>query len=128
MVTVFINLYQQSNKDYSLPANLVDDRYKIECLKSVAPDDGEAICQQGRYSITCPDESWKEVVDKLRLSGKSLIYSVVQESVYGDTIIQQAGELNSKVNHYTTRFGDGKQVFSFWFEECLMAQRYLMAA
>lgn len=128
MATVFVNLYPPVNGDYSLPAQWFGANTKIECLKALAPDDGEALCPRGQYSIACPDEDWRAVVEALRLGGKGLVYSVVLVSASGETVIQEAGELNSKVGHYTTRTGDSRAVFAFWFEESLLAQRALLAA
>ena len=119
MATIYIKLYDTLNDNLFLPLELLDFHCEIECLKGVGPDDGEAVVYEGKYSITCPDLEWRGVIDTLRESGVSLVYTVVQKGARGESLIQEAGELNSQVKHYTTRHSDRKLVFSFWFGDCL---------
>ncbi|MEI7866386.1 MAG: hypothetical protein WCI11_00735 [Candidatus Methylumidiphilus sp.] len=115
MATLYIKLYDTLNNDLHLPMELLDLQCEIECLKGIGPDDGEAVRHEGKYCITCPDSEWKDVISTLSESGISLIYSVLLKGARGESIIQEAGELNSQVKHYTTRQSDRKQVFAFWF-------------
>ncbi len=128
MAAVYVNLYHRLNVDLSLPRSIIDSGYAVECLKDMAPDDGEAISVSGKYCITCADDAWKAVIEKLRLSGRGLVYSVVLSSPDGETFILEAGELNSEVEHYSTRLRDSKQIFNFWFEDFLPGTIHLHAA
>lgn len=119
MTTVYINLYPRFNTSLSIPVDLLVQGFEVECLKGVAPDDGEANYQQGKYRIDCPKEDWKAVIEWLRECGKSLVYSVVTTSADGEMDVIESGELNSDVAHYTTRLCNRRQVFEFWFEDCL---------
>ena len=128
MAIVYIKLYQPLHGGLPLPWNRFGSRCQIEYLKSAAPDDGEAISHQGRYSISCPDEEWQDVVEKLKESGESLVYSVVKKGADGEASIVEAGELNSDVLHYTTRSHNRKRIFAFWFEDCLPERQLRLAA
>jgi hypothetical protein len=122
MATVFIKLYHPSNDAPPL-ASLRGAHCEIGYLKSIAPDDGEAVGHEGRFSIACPDEEWQEVLERLKQSGESLVYSVVQQGVNGESNIAEAGELNAEVLHYTTRSNNRKQIFAYWFQDCLPEQQ-----
>ncbi len=128
MATVYIKLYRPLNDALPFSKSLFNSRCEIEYLKSAAPDDGEAIGHQGRYGIACPDAEWQDVVEKLKESGESLVYSVVKKGSDGKEIIAEAGELNSDVLHYTTRSRNRRQIFAFWFEDCLPERQLSMAA
>ena len=119
MATIYIKFYDTLNNDLYLPLELIDFHYEIECLKNIGPDDGEAVSQEGKFSITCPDLEWRSVIDTLRDSGASLVYTVMLKDKQGEPFLREAGELNSQVKHYTTRHRDRKLVFSFWFGDCL---------
>jgi len=119
MTAVYINLHSHLNSSLSLPVGLLAHGFKIECLKGVAPDDGEANRQQGKYRIDCPEHGWKDLIEWLRESGKSLVYSVVATGADGEAEVIEAGELNSGVAQYTTRLGNRRQLFASWFEDCL---------
>jgi hypothetical protein len=123
MLIIYFKLYHVWNTDLPLPKNLFDRRYEIEHIKCAAPDDGEVLTNQGRFGVACPDGDWASVVEKLRQSGVSLVYSVVRLAENGEISIVEAGELNSEVRHYTTQNNDGKQIFMFWFEDCLPRRR-----
>ncbi len=125
MVAVYVN---QLNADLSLAQALREADYSIEYLKCTAPDDGEVISDSGKYCITCADQVWKDVVERLRQSGKSLVYSVVLTGHDGDPIVLEAGELNSEMEHYTARLKDGDQMFAFWFEDCQPERKRRLAA
>lgn len=128
MTTVYIKLYRPSNDNLLLAKTLLGSHCEIEYLKAAAPDDGEAISHQGRYGIACPDGEWKDVVERLKQSGESLVYSVVHEGADGEINIAEAGELNSDVRHYTTRSNNRRQIFAFWFEDCLPGRPLRLAA
>ena len=128
MATIYVKLYDTLYNDLYLPLELLDLHCEIEFLKNVGPDDGEAVSDEGKYSITCPDLEWRSVIEALKDSGISLFYTVVLEGANGESILQEAGELNSQVKHYTTRHKDRKLVFSFWFGDCMpFAQAGLVA-
>ena len=59
------------------------------------------------------------MIEWLRESGKSLVYSVVATDADGEADVIEGGELNSDVAHYTTRLFNRRQLFWFWFEDCL---------
>ena len=59
MTAVYINLYPHLNASLSLPFDLLAQGFEIECLKGVAPDDGEPKHQQGKYRIDCPESGGK---------------------------------------------------------------------
>lgn len=128
MATVYVKLYHPLNNYPPLSKNLFDCRCEIVYLKSTTPDDGEAISHQGRYGIACPDDEWQSVIETLKQSGDSLVYSVIQEDANGAITIAEAGELNSDVCHYTTRSNNRKQIFAFWFEDCLPDRTLRLAA
>jgi hypothetical protein len=128
MAIVYIKLHRPLHDDLPLSRSLFDSRCEIEYLKSAAPDDGEAISHQGRYGIACPDSEWQDVVETLKQSGESLVYSVVKQGADGEVNIAEAGELNSEVLHYTTRSHNRKQIFAFWFEDCLPERQLRRAA
>jgi hypothetical protein len=128
MATIYIKLYDTLNKDLYLPSELLGFHCEIECLKNIGPDDGEAVRHEGKYSISCPDLEWKQVIEALRESGASLVYTVMMKGFRGESIIQEAGELNSQVKHYTTRYSDRKQVFAFWFGDCFPFAQPSLAA
>ena len=120
MTDMYLNLlYPHRNATLSLPADLLAKGFEIECLKEVAPDDGEANGQPGKYRIGCPDQGWKALLEWLRESGRSLVYSVVATGADGKADVIEAGELNSDVAHYTTRACNRRQLFGFWFQDCL---------
>ena len=119
MATIYIKLYDTLYNDLYLPLELLDFHCEIDFLKNIGPDDGEAVSNEGKYSITCPDLEWRSVIEALKESGTSLVYSVVLKGRQGESILQEAGELNSQVKHYTTRHKDRKLVFSFWFGDCM---------
>jgi hypothetical protein len=129
MATVYINMFRTSLRHAAyLPARLLAGPYRVECLKSAAPDDGEALEAQGKYRVECPDAEWQEVLEILRDSERSLVYSVVLEAANGESIICEAGEMNSTVQHYTTRMGNARRLFAFWFDEELSGQVGRLAA
>jgi len=129
MATVYIKLYEHMNSDLSLPRGLLyADEYQVECLKHTAPDDGEALGRPAKYRIGCAEDGWKDVLDILRDSEISLVYSVVTETANGEAAIREAGEMNSTVQHYTTRQGDAKQLFAFWFAGDLPGRTLALAA
>jgi hypothetical protein len=128
MATIYIKLYDTMSSDFCLPMELLDLQCEIECLKDISPDDGEAVRHEGKYCITCPDFEWKDVISTLADSSVSLIYTVVLKGARGESIIQEAGELNSQVKHYTTRYSDRKQVFAFWFGDFLRFRPTSLAA
>lgn len=127
MTTVYIKLYEDLNSDLSLPRSLADE-YKVECLKHSTPDDGEAMAQPAKYRIECAGDDWKDILDILRDSGKSLVYSVLTDTSNGGFAVCEAGEMNSTVRHYTTRLGDAKQLFAFWFAADVPSQPMPLAA
>jgi len=128
MATIYIKLYDTLNNDLYLPLELLDFNCEIDYIKNIGPDDGEAVSNEGKYSITCPDLEWRSVIDALKDSGASLIYTVVLKGAKGEPLLKEAGELNSQVKHYTTRQKDRKLVFSFWFGDCMpFAQAGLVA-
>lgn len=129
MATVYIYLYDHLNADLSLPRSLLDcGQYKVECLKGAVPDDGEVLCREGKYRIECPRDSWKEVLDILRDSETSLVYSVVVDAANGGWIVRESGEMNSTVRHYTTRLGNARQLFAYWFGDDLPVWQAPLAA
>jgi len=128
MATIYINVYERLSIAPSLPGRLYASRFQVEYLKGVAPDDGEAIGRNGKYRIECPDEEWREVLEILKDSGKGLVYSVVLKGESLEPVLIEAGEMNSTVEHYTTRLGNAKQLFAFWFEDEQPTQRLRLAA
>ncbi len=128
MATIYIKLYDNTpNNDLYLPMELLDYPCEVECLKNIGPDDGEAIRDEGKYSISCPDSDWRDVIATLAEKGASLVYSVLLKGSKGENIVHEAGELNSQVKHYTTRSNDRKQVFAFWFGDCIQSGQSLLA-
>jgi hypothetical protein len=127
MATVYINLYDHLNNDLSLPSSLYDSPYQVECLKDNAPDDGEAIGRQGKFRIDCPEDGWKDVLEILRDSERSLVYTVVMDGTNGYPVVCEAGEMNSTVRHYTTRLNNAKHIFNFWFEDYLPTRQMQVA-
>ncbi len=115
MTSVYINLYPHPNTSLSLPFGLLAKGFNVECLKGVAPDDGEANRQQGKYRIDCPEDGWKDLISWLAETGKSLMYSVVAAGTDGEADVIEAGELNTDVAHYTTRLFNRRQLFELWF-------------
>lgn len=115
MAKVYVYLYKNPSNDLTIPKSLFDSRCEIECLKWLAPDDGERVINQGKYCITCPDDAWKEVIDKLRGTGKGLFYAVEQCGVKGEVMVPAAGELNTEAHLYARNFGSGLQALAFWF-------------
>ena len=128
MATVYINLYDHLNIVPHLPARLYANQYLVECLKGQAPDDGEAMGHSIKFRVECPDEDWREVLEILQDSGKSLVYSVVMQAANGEAVVREAGEMNSSVQHYTTRLGNAKQLFAFWFGDEMPLQPMRLAA
>lgn len=128
MATIYIKLYDTLYSDLHLPVELLDLHCEVECLKNVAPDDGEAVSYEGKFCINCPDSEWREVIDTLAESGLGMVYTVILKGARGECIIQEAGELNSQVKHYTARYSDRKHVFAFWFEDCLQLPQNSLAA
>jgi len=129
MATVYIKLYEQLNSDLSLPRALcADTAYQVECLKHAAPDDGEALGLPAKYRIVCAEDDWQDVLDILRDSEKSLVYAVVTEAANDGAAVREAGEMNSTVRHYTTRLGDAKQLFAFWFAGDVPGRTLALAA
>lgn len=119
MATIYIHLYDPLNPGLSLPRHLFEGgQYTVECLKGSTPDDGEALCRQGKYRIECPQDGWKEVLERLRDSEISLVYSVV-DAANGSVVVRESGEMNSTVRHYTTRLGNARQLFAYWFGDDL---------
>ncbi len=127
MATIYIKLYDTLSGDFHLPMELLDLQCEIEYLKDIGPDDGEAVRHEGKYCITCPDYEWREVISALADSGVSLLYTVILKGAKGESVIQEAGELNSQVKHYTTRYSDRKQVFAFWFGDFLRVRQPSLA-
>ncbi len=68
------------------------------------------------------------MIEAPRNSGASLVYTVVLKGTQGESILQEAGELNSQVKHYTTRHRERKLVFSFWFGDCMPFAQTSLAA
>jgi len=128
MATVYIKLYDTMNTELCLPLELQEVQCEIECLKGLGPYDGEAVTHEGKYCIHCPDSEWQAVIDALAESGLGMVYTVVLKNARGESIIQEAGELNSLVKHYTTRYNDRKQVFAFWFGDFLCIPRPSLTA
>lgn len=129
MATVYIHLYEHLNCDLSLPGSLLDGgQYEVECLKGRAPDDGEAFGGQRKFSIGCPDDGWKDVLDILRDSEKSLAYSVLVNAANGGVAVHESGEMNATVRHYSTRRDNAKQLFTHWFGDALPSLRLRLAA
>lgn len=128
MATIYINLCEHLNSNLSLPPGLYANGYQIECLKCATPDDGEALRGRGKYRVECPDGEWRDVLEILKESGKGLVYSVVTETATGEPMILEAGEMNSTVQHYSTRLRNARQLFSLWFEDELPEQTLRFAS
>ena len=90
MATIYIKLYDILNNDLYLPLELLDFHCEIDYLKNLGPDDGEAVSYEGKYSITCPDVEWRSVLEALKESGTSLVYSVVLKGRQGESILQES--------------------------------------
>jgi hypothetical protein len=123
MAIVYVKLHQPLHPHWQPSGNFFGACGEIEYLKSSAPDDGEAMAQADRFCVACADDAWKDVIEILDQSGLSLVYSVVLHKPSGEAVVRESGELNTDVSHYTTRGSDSKQIFAFWFGECLPSAR-----
>lgn len=126
MTAIYIKFYHPSQSDLPMLRRLLGPGYGIECLKRGTPDDGEALCQPGKYRIDCADDAWTEALEILKDSERGLVYSVTVDTSEGRAVVREAGEMNSSVSHYTTRLDNAKQLFAFWFEDELPSRQTLL--
>lgn len=119
MDTVYVNLYPTVNSALTLPDSLLAKGVEVECLKGVAPDDGEANIEQSKYRIDCPERETKALINWLNQTGKSLMYWVVRPTGGGETRVIDTGEFNSTDANSAVRLFDSKRLLELWFSDHL---------